>query len=435
MNIKAIKFSNKKFNVEGILDEKNRVLILYKDTLKNLKNILNFSYNLNYYSVELIGTNGKRAIIHNIYSFYEYEKFFTYNVSLIVLNYKNLYEIKNIKEITAKIMPNPNKYFNLTGKSITFCFEKVGKISINNKYIKISNTNFKESEANFWIMKIMEFISIMIGEFPKIEYFRIKRKSGEIVEKYFNVDGITNTDPFFSFNNKKIVDFNEMNGKSMKKAFVEYCKLIEDDDIQLRTYFLSQSSAGHFSDYILTYLLQAIEGFSKFAFINELREYSIRINTKKNCEEKEGKEVDEKKIEEESKKYTEALEKVKEYIDNNFDENILDRLEGWFNHNNNNISFDNILNYWLDKDKDVMQIFKTEIEEDISSNRINKDKLVKISANERNRISHSMKRSHKKEYFSHEDRVLYVKKYTLMFRCIVLKKIGIRVNELPPITK
>ena len=44
-----------------------------------------------------------------------------------------------------------------------------------------------------------------------------------------------------------------------------------------------------------------------------------------------------------------------------------------------------------------------------------------------------MKKSKRKKYFTHEERVLYIKKYTLMFRYIVLKKVGLKIEELPTI--
>ena len=60
---------------------------------------------------------------------------------------------------------------------------------------------------------------------------------------------------------------------------------------------------------------------------------------------------------------------------------------------------------------------------------MSKDKLLKITINERNRISHSMKKSKKKKYFSSHEKILYIYKYTLMFRYIVLKKIGITLTD------
>lgn len=224
--------------------------------------------------------------------------------------------------------------------------------------------------------------------------------------------------------------FTCINGKKLKKLFIKYCELVENDDIQLRSYFISQSDLISYSDYRLSYLLQAIEGFSRFAFNEELKKYSNEQETISNLRKKKSEDIKLSEIEEEELKYRSALEDVENYIKENFEGIVLKRLNGFFNYNKNSINFTNILKYWLENDKFVSKIFENEIDRDEScENFISKNKLVSISGNERNRVSHAMKRAEKKEYFSLNERKLYIFKYTIMFRYIVLKKLGVDLSE------
>lgn len=424
--------SDKEYKIDGILDEESKLLFIKKEN--NIEVLFKLVMKFDSNQVVLIGTKNEHVAIYDIQFISKYDDLSIFKTSLIGVNCNKLTEIDDLIEIYAKIRLNPKKQFNFSEKSISFTMEGVGKFIINNKYIKIKNANFNESKATSWMMRIMEFVAILIGEFPEIEYFEFKSNSSGTIRKYFDIDGLADTDLFFSSNNEKIVNFNTMHGKTMKKAFSNYCELIENDDIQLRTFFLSQSSLSRFSDYILTYILQAIEGFSRFAFETRINRYSKRITAKTQLEKNKVKNVNEEMIKKEQKKYNKALKKVKQFINDNFENNILERLNGWFEHNDGNTQFNIILKYWLEKDKRVMEIFKNEITESTSNN-INKRKLIKVSENERNRISHSMKKSKSKQYFSHEERVLYIKKYTLMFRYIVLKKIGVEIKELPTIVQ
>lgn len=419
--------------IDGILDEEGRLLFIKKKN--NIESVFNLVMRFNSNQVVLIGTRNEHIAIYDIRFISKYEDLSIFKTSLIGVNCNNLAEIDDLTEIYAKIRLNPKKQFNYSEKSISFTMDGVGKFIINNKYIKIKIANFNESKATSWMMRIMEFVAILIGEFPEIEFFEFKSNSNGIIRKYFEIDGLADTDLFFSSNNEKIVNLNTMHGKTMKKAFCNYCELIENDDIQLRTFFLSQSSLSRFSDYILTYILQAIEGFSRFAFNTRINRYSKRIATKTQLEKNKIKNVNEEMLKKEQKKYNEALAKVKQFINDNFDNNILVRLNGWFEHNDGNTQFNVILKYWLEKDKVVMEIFRDEITESTSNNNINKERLIKISENERNRVSHSMKKSKRKKYFTHEERVFYIKKYTLMYRYIVLKKVGFKIVELPAIVQ
>ena len=428
IKLKALKSFNKEFEIKGILDEERKILILNKS--KNYEAILNITYNPNDYSIEVIGINNKRVTIYGLNYLGEYNNFFIYNTILIGVNCENLEEILDITEVAAKIRLNPKKYFNLTCKNITFNLKDVGKFIINNKYIKIEKVHFREADANSMILKMMEFISIMLGEFPDIEYFKFKSSSKGFIRKYFDINGLTNTSSFFLCNNAKMVDFTCINGKKLKKLFIKYCELVENDDIQLRSYFISQSDLISYSDYRLSYLLQAIEGFSRFAFNEELKKYSNEQETISNLRKKKSEDIKLSEIEEEELKYRSALEDVENYIKENFEGIVLKRLNGFFNYNKNSINFTNILKYWLENDIFVSKIFENEIDRDEScENFISKNKLVSISGNERNRVSHAMKRAEKKEYFSLNERKLYIFKYTIMFRYIVLKKLGVDLSE------
>lgn len=417
--------------IDGILDEESRLLFIKKEN--NIELLFNLVMRFESNQIVLIGTKNEHITISDIQFMSKYGDSSIFKTSLIGVNCNNLSEIDDLTEIRAKIRLNPKKQFNFSEKSISFTMEGVGEFILNNKYIKIRNAIFNESKATSWMMKIMEFVALLIGEFPEIEYFEFKSNSNGTIKKYFDIDGLTDTELFFSSNNEKIVNFNTMHGKTMKKAFSNYCELIENDDIQLRTFFMSQSSLSRFTDYILTYILQAIEGFSRFAFDTKINRYSKRITTKTQLEKNKVKNVNEEMIKKEQNKYNKALAKIKQFINDNFENNILERLNGWFEHNDGNTQFNVILKYWLEKDKIVMEIFKNEIIESTSNNNINKEMLIKKTENERNRISHSMKKSKRKKYFTHEERVLYIKKYTLMFRYIVLKKVGLKIEELPTI--
>lgn len=428
LKIKAIILSDKEYIINGELDEEKRILILENDN--NYGFIFKFTHLISYNHVVLIGTKNERYVADDIQYLCKNNNCFIYNVSLIVANCEDLKEIIDLTEIVAKIRLNPKKYINLSGEDIVFNLEKVGKFIINNKYIKIKNCYLKESEANSLILKMMEVLSIILGEFPEIEYFEFKSSSKGVVKKYFDVNGITNTDLFFLSNNKKMVDFLYFNGNNLKEVFIKYSELIENDDIQLRTYFISQSKLARYSDYILSYLIQAIEGISNFAFTNEISAYANKKKEISDLKKKGIKNINKDAIEEEDLKYRLALDDLKSYIDNNFSGNILKRLKGFFQYNENKVNMENILSYWLENDEFILNIFRNEIIRDESCKiYISKKKLVNISKNERNRIAHSMKKNDNKDYFSLKERKLYIKKYTLMFRYLVLKSIGITLTD------
>lgn len=424
LKIKSLKSFNKEFEISGLLDEKSRILFIEKN--KSLKDVLEVTYNLNHNNIELIGERNEQIIINGLQYLTDDNNAFIYKISLIGINCKDFNEMIDLTEVVARIWIHPNKYINYSGKDITFTLKDVGKVIINNKYIKIKKGNFREFDINNLILKVMELLSIILGEFPEIECFEYKSLSKGVVRKYFDVNGFINTDLIFSLNNKRMGDFFYINGKKLKKAFMAYCELMEKDDIQFKTYFMSQSYLSYYSDYRLSYLIQAIEGFSKFAFNNELKEYSNKKIIISNLNKNGAKNINIDRINEEDSKYQSALEDVKKYINDKFSGDILTRLEGFFEYNENAITLNNILEYWLENDEFVMNIFMNEI---INENPISKDKLLKITINERNRISHSMKKSKKKKYFSSHEKILYIYKYTLMFRYIVLKKIGITLTD------
>lgn len=415
IKIDMVKSLNLDKEIKAELDCEKRVFVIYKN-----KNYIYFDVakRLSLEGMKLLDSEGKKITIHDLELKYEDNEKIIYNIENIYVGTYIEEELDKVKEVSVKIFLKSNRTF--VNKNISFTLEDGINIYFNKSQIRISNFLGKESDINFTLLRIMEFLAIILGEFPIIEYFKFRLEDETIITKYVKITGYTITAIDFTNIAKALVNLDNIRVEKLKDMYSKYYDLIGKDDIQLRHFFTSQSNSSLYSDYRLTYLLQGLEGFANLNFSDK-----ITVFLNKRLENAKSKMKNNKsKIEDDELEM--AMCDIYGLIENKgYSNKLKKRIKGMFKSVQKKHDFNAILDFLLDEDEFISNLFSSECNTTKENKYyINKDKLIKYSLNERNRISHALKKCGNERYFTLNDRIFYLKKYSVMFRYLVLKVIG-----------
>lgn len=415
IKIDMVKSLNLDKEIKAELDYGKRIFVIYKD-----KNYIYFDVakKLSLEGMKLLDSEGKKITIHDLELKYEDNEKIIYSIENIYVGTYIEEELDRVKEVSVKILLKSNRTF--INKNISFTLDNGMKICFDKSQIIISNFLGKESEINFTLLRIMEFLAIILGEFPIIEYFKFRLEDETIITKYVKITGYTITAIDFTNIAKALVNLDNIRVEKLKDMYSKYYDLIGKDDIQLRHFFTSQSNSSLYSDYRLTYLLQGLEGFANLNFSDK-----ITVFLNKRLENAKSKMKNNKsKIEDDELEM--AMCDIYGLIENKgYSNKLKKRIKGMFKSVQKKHDFNAILDFLLDEDEFISNLFSSECNTTKENKYyINKDKLIKYSLNERNRISHALKKCGNERYFTLNDRIFYLKKYSVMFRYLVLKVIG-----------
>lgn len=415
IKIDMVKSLNLDKEIKAELDYGKRIFVIYKD-----KNYIYFDVakKLSLEGMKLLDSEGKKITIHDLELKYEDNEKIIYSIENIYVGTYIEEELDRVKEVSVKILLKSNRTF--INKNISFTLDNGMKICFDKSQIIISNFLGKESKINFTLLRIMEFLAIILGEFPIIEYFKFRLEDETIITKYVKITGYTITAIDFTNIAKALVNLDNIRVEKLKDMYSKYYDLIGKDDIQLRHFFTSQSNSSLYSDYRLTYLLQGLEGFANLNFSDK-----ITVFLNKRLENAKSKMKNNKsKIENDELEM--AMCDIYGLIENKgYSNKLKKRIKGMFKSVQKKHDFNAILDFLLDEDKFISNLFSSECNTTKENKYyINKDKLIKYSLNERNRISHALKKCGNERYFTLNDRIFYLKKYSVMFRYLVLKVIG-----------
>lgn len=412
--IDKVKSFNKVEEINGILEERERIFILKRDIKEKFFYINQY---MNKGKIEVIDEKNTKITLYNLRLKYKTEKEIIFEVGLIIVGIHRIEELRKISYIRVKMnFDNRQVLFN---KYMKFKLKKGKSVCIKNNYIIISNCNLKESDATNIILNIIQLLALIIGEFPEIDYFSFRSKCNNLkVKKYFELKGYSITSYDNCSYNKKLVETFKLKGNEFSKIYKNYKNIILGDDVQLKTFFISQSSTQYYSDYRFSYLIQSIEGFSKKYYSEEIK--NVKLKKQYSIED----------IKNPKKEFEKALEDIERFIDNNdYSKQTVNKIKEWLKNKDNNIGFKDVFWYWME-DSFIKDIFNFELSVNKECKEyFNIKKLIDICSNERNRIVHTTKKQEKKRYFNDFERNIYFRKFTLMFRYIVLKKVGVRLEK------
>ena len=265
IKIDMVKSLNLDKEIKAELDCEKRVFVIYKN-----KNYIYFDVakRLSLEGMKLLDSEGKKITIHDLELKYEDNEKIIYNIENIYVGTYIEEELDKVKEVSVKIFLKSNRTF--VNKNISFTLEDGINIYFNKSQIRISNFLGKESDINLILLRVMEFFSIILGEFPIIECFKFKLEDKSIITKYVKITGYTMTAIDFTNTAKALISLDDIKEEKIKDMYSKYYELICEDDIQLRHFFTSQSNSSLYSDYRLTYLLQGLEGFANLNFSDKI---------------------------------------------------------------------------------------------------------------------------------------------------------------------
>lgn len=415
IKIDMVKSLNLDKEIKAELDCEKRVFVIYKN-----KNYIYFDVakRLSLEGMKLLDSEGRKITIHDLELKYEDNEKIIYNIENIYVGTYIEEELDKVKEVSVKIFLKSNRTF--VNKNISFTLEDGINIYFNKSQIMISNFLGKESDINLILLRVMEFLSIILGEFPIIEYFKFKLEDKSIITKYVKITGYTMTAIDFTNTAKALIALDDIKEEKIKDMYCKYYELICEDDIQLRHFFTSQSNSSLYSDYKLTYLLQGLEGFANLNFRDKITVFlKERLENAKNKKKNNNSKIDNNELEM-------AMCDIYELIENKgYSSKLKGRIQGMFKSVQKKHDFNAVLDFFLVEDKFIGNLFSSECNIAKENERhIDKDELISISLNERNRTSHALKKCKDKRYFALNDRIFYLKKYSVMFRYLVLRVIG-----------
>lgn len=401
--------NNETLDFNAIIDTSNKTIKLENDSSKS--QILGIIYNSYNQSLKMLDVNNREILIYSLHYINDTKKYSMYKFDFLIIGTFNRLPIQNINKVYISFqLLNTSKLFINNDKNINFEINNT-KIIISNQYIEMFSQGLSEENIVEIIQNIFEIIAIIYGSFPKINYFEFLTTNNERIKKYFKAEGYISSSNDNVIFNQKLIDFSYIeNFSEVYSLYIDMKKKLNKTPIQ--GFFISQSSTQYYIDYKLVLLLQSLEGF---------------------CSKYYSKTIKERKAKENKIILDNIINPIEDFINENQKRmNCSDDLKGKLlsslKYPIKKIDFRVYLEYIFETDF-AKSIFSTEISLEKSSTIIlSKNDFISISVNERNRLSHM--NTHKKNvYFTKEQYRPAYEKYKLIFRCLILKELNLKVTD------
>lgn len=308
---------------------------------------------------------------------------------------------------------------NITNiKAITICFGNSKVVDLDFRISRILNWNFSSKFKNNDIVfkknifeikfkkyttkleiqdtfySFIELLWIFYGFVPNIKFIQYDTQD-IVIKEYFKMADIYYTTKEFFLDFNRIIDISKI--KDWEKLIKSWNKIREEYKESFLGLMVSQMKNNTYIDMRLCNTLQAIDGFSsKFlAGQNDMKK----------------------------SKYIDSVIRLLKNNDD-YKKNIEEVLT-----NAKTLSFKERIRKMLEYDKDNLIFYEEKLLEETFRNKENKckvflkeNKFLNKSINERNRLSHMVKKS---ELFSQIENKYYYWKYILLYRIVLVSKLNI----------
>lgn len=285
-----------------------------------------------------------------------------------------------------------NQTFNYNDFNVTI----VNKRDLLNVCIESNDVTYSSILYDYFIY-VFELIYFVYGHFPirdKMIYYNDTKKivvENRIVDKYISAKKYLNRDTMF---------FNTISTDDFKQAYSNYIKVREKCRLQIDLFFISTMEGNGYTEINVVSLLQVFDGiFDKLSIFSNLTcSFSEELNNK-------------------------IIERINAIdftdlcnsynVDINFNERIVSMISKMYLS-----SFDKKLRKIFKINKSI--IFDKEIKK--MENHLHFNDLIIKCKNSRNKISHA---DDKEEYLKEMENVIYMFKFVLTFRLMIIDEIGL----------
>lgn len=404
MKINKIIVGEKEYELKGTLNIK-QMKIEIENGIGNDLNLVNSGFNGR--CMKLLSEKNERLFLKCLNIDGKIKKTI-YDIEYLVIGTYNENSISGIKEMKAFFsMPN-KKNLSFEENFLKQFIVDSSNIVITNEYILLKGENREEIDLLDILENILQIICIIHGCYPEVKYIEYETLENNIKKYYKNIKSSTSI--FDTMISDKIIDIGVIN--NFDNIYNKFCKLKEKSrSMFIHSYLALQSNNTNFIDYKLANILQVIDGF--FCEFYEKKVKKFYENERKNIDEKI------KDIISFSKDHLTKFKCKKEFIDS-----VCSSI-GYVK----KIDFRKYLEYIMYNFSFSRIIFRDEFNNvDENIGKISIDKMIEMSINERNKLSH-MIISNNKNYFSKDELKTYYIKYKLLYRCIIAGELGIIPDE------
>ena len=392
-------------DIEAIIDEFKQRISIRRNELVELLITLNSAY---ISELKLFDDTGVKILLQHIEEVDKNDEYITFLYELLVIGTHIKEENTIANKVTVKFdLLSSEKIIIPENKVIKTKIENDIILEITNNTITLYKENLQEKEITEIVLKnIFEIISILHGSFPKVKYFEFFQNDNTI-KVYGKQNGYLNTSEDNIIMNKKLIDLSDI---SNFNTVYDLYKNMKDEirELPLQGFFISLSENQYYIKYKLCNLLQSLEGFCSKYYNDCIEKEELKKN---------------KAI---TKILTNFLKKYQKRIEcsDKFKEKICSSL----GYAAKTINLREYLEYLLKNDISKI-IFEDELKATEESKYILPIKsFIKISVDERNRLSHMDNKKNTKYFTKYQARMAY-EKYKLLFRYIVAEKIAVGVNK------